>query len=145
LENIHENTFKNIEKLAVETRSDVNYIQQLAADNAIILKGFPGKPDVQLVTKNLLKFYGLQETTVEEYYYVNYLRDSHSNNPTTHQRKPLHFVVIVFRNKTTKIEIFTKRSTSGPLLLSQLQPEMATVNNPTINCTNKLTKYNLEI
>lgn len=135
--------------------TEVNLIQQKYLDNEIILKGFPNKPDVEKIVENFNKTYNIANHEVKESYYVSYTLKPRNK---TASGKVVHFVVLKFKEKATKIKIFNKKKVTGPLLLNSLitQPSTAekskdptdnteSANNPKITIANKFTKFNLYV
>lgn len=124
--------------------SQIHYIQQTAMDKDIILKGFPTKPDHLAVVANFLDLFNVDPGMLRESYYVSYQRQQHERDGKTIEAKLLHFVVLAFKKKSTKIEIFQQKKVRGPLLLKELVTEIPEAQQRTIiQCTNKLSKFNL--
>lgn len=119
------------------------YIQQSLMDKEIILKGFPTKPDPEIVVENFVKFFEVDKTAIKEYYHVSYSKNQAEASTTTNQ-KLSHFVVIGFKNKSTKISVFAKKKKKGSPLLKNLIPQSSSPET-LIKCANKLTKFNLYV
>lgn len=142
--------------------TQINLIQQQYLENEIIMKGFPSKPNVDEVVKNFKKSYSIADQEIKESYYVSYQLKPRNKSSSS---KTVHFVVMKFKEKSTKIRVFNKKKTLGPLLLNTLDPIRgpgSTVNpsstssgnppnaeesenNPKISIANKLTKFNLYV
>lgn len=136
----------NVKLEAVTQQVDHNssqtlYMQQLFMDKDIILKGFPTKPDPDIVLKNFVEHFDLNLGQIREHYYVNYTKHKTGNS----NDRSLHFVVISFKSKSTKVEVFKKKKAKGSLLLKNVLPDDSTNANTIIKCSNKLTKFNLYV
>lgn len=134
-------SIENLKSQVDQNSTQINFSQQLAMDNDVILKGFTAKPSVDLVIPNFVALFGLEANQIRESYYVSYERVETKNFSNT--KKLQHFVVISFKSKATKIKVFKKKVDNGPILQNQLHPDLHLTENPVIKCTNKLTKFNL--
>lgn len=122
--------------------SNILYIQQTLMEKEVILKGFPVKPDLETVLDNFLVKFAVNREAVKEYYYVSYSRNNFHASANIEQ-KLLHFIVISFKTKLHKVEIFKKKAKIGKILFKELQPEITENRDSLIKCTNKLSKFNL--
>lgn len=126
--------------------SQIHYIQQAAMDCDIILKGFPEKPDEKLVVARFLNLFSVDPDSLKSSYYVSYHKQQKSDKDKLTESKLLHFVVLSFKTKATKIQIFQSKKKRGPLLLKELVHETSDANQRSIiRCTNKLSKFNLYV
>lgn len=116
-------------------------IQQSLMDNDIILKGFPSKPDPDIVLNNFVNFYGINKMSIHEYYHVSYTKHQKVASSQSNE-KMLHFIVISFKSKSTKVKVFESKKKKGSPLLKNLIPDSSTPD-ILIKCANKLTKFNL--
>lgn len=129
--------------------SNVFFIQQAMMETDMILKDFPSKPDPDIVLENFLQIFDLNKDTVREHYHVAYEVNNNKSNdemPSSSaapKSKILHFVVIKFKSKTTKTDVFNIKKKRGPLFLSELLPTMESSKKTVIRCSNKLSKFNL--
>lgn len=124
-----------------QSSGQINYSQQLVMDKDIILKGFTAKPDVEAVIAKFSTIFNLNANKISEYYYVSY--NKHDNNDRTKIEETKHFVVISFKSKSTKVNVFKQKTEDGPLLQNQLHENLHPTKNPTISIANKLSKFNL--
>lgn len=122
--------------------SNILYMQQSLMEKEIILKGFPVKPDLEVVLNKFLEKFTVDRNTIKEYYYVSYSKNNLQASADSNQ-KLLHFIVIVFKAKAYKVEVFKKKSKIGKILFKELQPEITENRDALIKCSNKLSKFNL--
>lgn len=134
---------------SITNHSHTLVMQQTLMDREIILKGFPKKPDLEDVIQKFITKYEVDLSLIKEYYYVSYVK-----NPTTSTSSDrpkmdpsvLHFIVIAFKSKITKIRVFQKKKAAkGPLLLRDLVCETSITDKTVIKISNKLSKFNLYV
>jgi hypothetical protein len=142
LETLNNNIKSVIEKIDdletsnKKTMSSVNFLLQSKIDNDIIIRGFSGKLESQIVCDNFIKYFNLDPTEISSHYYFPYV--------SKYSGKTSHNVIISFREKETKLNILSRKKQMGPLLLSQLLPDHpATTKIVTISYSNRLSKFNL--
>lgn len=124
--------------------SSNNLKDQRELDKDVILKGFAQKPDATVVTKNFASMYNIDLSSINESYYFSYNLPARGQGDIT---KTLHFVVICFKKKATKVEMFITKKAKGSPTWSQLEPEALNqaAQSTDIIVTNKLTKFNLAV
>lgn len=140
IESINQRLSK-IDQRLEQSSGQINYSQQLVMDKDIILKGFTAKPDVEAVIANFSTIFNLNANKISEYYYVSY--NKHDKNDRSKIEETKHFVVISFKSKSTKVNVFQQKTKDGPLLQNQLHENLHPSKNPTISIANKLSKFNL--
>lgn len=143
--NDFEESQKSLERQADHNTSNILYIQQQLLSKEIILKNFPTKPDPDTVIKNFCDVFAIDLRCIKEYYYVSYTRTQQTQQAgsSAQNSKLLHFVVIAFKTKSMKVDVFKKKSKRGSLVLKELLPDTTDNKETIIKCTNKLTKFNL--
>lgn len=122
----------------VETLShDNNFLQQWRIDNDIFLSGFSSKPDITELSDKLSQKYQFQ---INE---ITYKYSFSIKNPRT--RISHHFAVIGLSKRAIKQQIFTEKSTKGPLFQSDLSNQSSGNNDPEVFLSNRLTVHNLRL
>lgn len=119
-------------------------MQQSQIDNDVILKGFPVKPNVSEVLDNFKNLFNISDDQVRDSFYVSYTKSSTVNLQGS-TNGIIHFVVISFKTKSTKIQLFDNiKNHHGPILLHELSKSLENHENLLIKCANRLTKFNLQ-
>ncbi len=128
--------FENLDTDNKKSMSTVNVLLQSKIDNDIIIRGFPRKPESELVCDNFIKYFNLDRSEVLSHYYFPYT--------SKFSGKTSHNVIISFREKQTKMNILSRKKQLGPLLLNRLVPDQSSSTNiATVTYTNRLSKFNL--
>lgn len=131
-------TIKSLEtKCATDqsrNESSINIAMQSKIDNDLIIRGFPAKPDSSVVLQNFLTTFDLEPSNITSCYYFPY--KPRNNIPT-------HNIIITFKEKDRKINLLSRKSAAGPLLLRTILPETPDTSTNVLHYTNRLTKFNL--
>lgn len=119
-----------------------NKLDQEKIGLGVILSGFPSPPNVDIAVEKFADHLKLSMTDLKGWYYFE--SPASLANSATKER---HHVVIVFNEKSTKLNVLDKTAAmSSPLRLSQLsnnQPQVWVRQDPVILCLNRLSHFNL--
>lgn len=123
----------------------LHQLEQFKVDDDVFLSGFPKEPDVEKVASEVLKHYEIDASLVNyKYHYQLKARRSARSN-----EKPavIHHVVIGFKDNAAKVKLLKAKKDKGPLTFGQMYDGSLTTEeqSKTINCTNRLSKFNLMV
>ena len=128
----------------------INKIQQFEVDNDIFISGFTTKPDPSKVTAKLLSLMNLPESSIlYKYAFSKDEKPQKSSTPQDPAKKndTKHFMVISFASKNHKINFFRIKKGLGKISYHQLLEvgDKKTTQNSTINFSNRLSIFNMQI